>query len=349
MNQAGPLDAAERAAFTAWLKASPIHVEEYLGVALVARDLRLATDDPSVSLESLLAEAQTDDGTHVVSFDQSAANIDTRPEPRRSRPARQWLLATATATAVLVGILTWWVRGPGSAGTPVAYQTARGEQGSWRLPDGSLLRLNTESAVSVRYSSRERVVEIERGQALFDVAHDDPRRFRVAAGQVGAIAVGTRFDVYREPTSTTVTIVEGRVAVFTGKPPRLANPHELPPHVQLVDAGYQLRIDGGVVQDHPIRVDVDQNLAWLQGKIAFERRPLGEVAEEFNRYAQVPIEIDDVGLRALAVSGVFEADDMESFLVFLESIEGVAVERSPTRIRVYRATTAGQQPKTIAP
>ena len=45
-NQSGSLEQAERADFMAWLKASPIHVEEYLGVALVAHDLPAAADDP---------------------------------------------------------------------------------------------------------------------------------------------------------------------------------------------------------------------------------------------------------------------------------------------------------------
>jgi len=276
-------------------------------------------------------------------------SIDTPLERERRRPARRWQLATAAATIVLIATLAWWGREWRSPSTVLAYETGHGQQASWRLPDGSLLRLNTDSEVGVQYSPRERVVEIKRGQALFEVAHDDPRRFRVTAGQVGAIAVGTQFDVYREPTSTTVTIVEGRVAVFTGQPPRLENPRELPRLAQLVEAGQQLRIDRGVMPDHPIRVDVDQSLAWLQGKIAFERRPLGEVAEEFNRYAHVPIEIDDAGLRALPVSGVFEANDMESFLVFLEALDGVFVERSPSRIRVHRSQTAGQKPETTVP
>ena len=43
-NQSGSLEHAERAAFVAWLKASPIHVEEYLGVALVAHDLPAAAE-----------------------------------------------------------------------------------------------------------------------------------------------------------------------------------------------------------------------------------------------------------------------------------------------------------------
>ena len=76
-------------------------------------------------------------------------------------------------------------------------------------------------------------------------------------------------------------------------------------------------------------------LAWLQREIAFEQRPLGEVADEFNRYGSIPIEIDDAALRALPISGVFDAYDVDSFVAFLKTLDGVRVERTPARIRVF--------------
>jgi transmembrane sensor len=340
-NQEAALTETERAAFVAWLKASPIHVEEYLGVALISRDLRAAADDPAASLDALLEQARADDGERVVSFDEARAVPRGRLE--RSPRSRRWLLtAAAAASVVLMGTVTWWTRDPVSV--PVAYATAHGEQGSWRLPDGSLLRLNTDSEVTVRYSRRERVVEIARGQALFEVAHDAARRFRVAAGPAGAIAVGTQFDVYRNRQTTVVTTAAGRVAVYTGRPPALAE--RLPSGARLVEAGHQLRIDDGVMAAHAVPVDVDASLAWVRGKIEFERRPLGEVAEEFNRYAEVPLDIEDADLRALPISGLFDTDDMGSFVAFLQSLDGVVVQRTPARIRVHRLEAARQESAT---
>jgi transmembrane sensor len=84
----------------------------------------------------------------------------------------------------------------------------------------------------------------------------------------------------------------------------------------------------------PIPVDVQQAVAWQHSKIAFERRPLGEVADEFNRYGSIPIEIDDAALRALPISGTFDAHDVDSFVAFLQTLDGVRVEKSNTRIRV---------------
>ena len=82
---------------------------------------------------------------------------------------------------LLAASVLWWMRDGEFLGLPKAYQTAHGEQTVAQLPDGTELHLNTDSAVTVRYTRSERVVEIARGQALFTVARDDPRRFRVAA------------------------------------------------------------------------------------------------------------------------------------------------------------------------
>ena len=333
-NQSGSLEQAERAAFVAWLKASPIHVEEYLGVALIAHDLPAAMDEPDLPLESLLEMARADDTNGVVSL-EPPMRVRDLPSKQISKP-RIWSFATSTAAVVLVlaASALWWLHDGELLGLPKTYQTAHGEQIVAQLPDGSELHLNTDSAVTVRYTRSERVVEIARGQALFTVARDVSRRFRVAAGDAHVLAVGTQFDVYRKPDVTTVTVVEGSVAVLAGQPPQ-PGVTGFPPDAVRVNAGYQVHVDTRGVSAQPTPVDVQQTVAWLQRQIAFEQRPLGEVAEEFNRYGSIPIEIDDAALRLLPISGVFDAYDVDSFVAFLQTLDGVRVERTTARIRVF--------------
>ena len=64
--------------------------------------------------------------------------------------------------------------------------------------------------------------------------------------------------------------------------------------------------------------------------------PAGSGEREFNRYSQEPIVIESPELRTLAVSGVFNVDDTESFVAFLRSLKGVGVEVTPIRIRVFK-------------
>src|SRR5262249_7480712 len=89
------------------------------------------------------------------------------------------------------------------------------EQRSAVLGDGSLVTLNTASSFEVRMIKDHRIVKLLAGEALFKVAYDSARPFDVTTGDTTVRAVGTQFDVNHRPTSTTVTVVEGRVAVFT--------------------------------------------------------------------------------------------------------------------------------------
>jgi transmembrane sensor len=344
-NRSGPLDRNARAAFIAWLKASPVHVEEYLGIAAVARDLPTAADDSKTDVESLLAQASSE-AENVVPLGQSLRRRASTTAPIQW--SRHGARAASVAALLLLSAATtiWWTRDGERFGLPKSYRTARAEQRVQPLPDGSVLHLNSDSEVTVRYSRSERVIDLDRGQAFFEVAHEGTRRFRVEAGRAGVVAVGTEFDVYRKSGTVVVTVVEGTVAVFTGNPPPPAPAGQLPEHSVRLGGGYQLEVSDRV--GLPRRVAARAAIAWLQRQIAFEDAPLGEVAAEFNRYGPITLEIDDETVRALPISGVFDAYDTESFAAFLQTLQGVVVQKTPTRIRVRSLASISREHQAVA-
>ena len=330
-NRSKSVSAQERAAFGLWLKSSPLHVEEYLKTAVIARDLHAAIDPSLPEFRSWLQDAQADDGNVTVLIPGNRS-----PSSSPAGRLKRWRPVAAIAAAllmVMVGVI-WLQRDGERFGLPRRFVTVHAEQGSWLLPDGTSMSLNSDSAVTVRYSAHERVVEVERGQALFHVAHEPARRFRVMAGEAGVIAVGTEFDVFRKSGSTQVTVVEGKVAVFSGEAPAMTASAVLPLQTLSVTAGEQIQ-----VTDHspPVRagaVNVQQAVAWVQRKVAFTERPLGEVAAEFNRYGAVPIVVQSERLRELPISGIFNAYDTDSFLAFIGRLDGVEIDRNSQRILV---------------
>jgi transmembrane sensor len=335
-NRGGPLDPEARSGFMAWLRASPVHVGEYLAIAGLERDLATAASAKTTLLEPLLARAraQIED---VVTLERSVpgdAPLTTRP-----RVSRVWSLAAAAALVLVVSATIWWARDGERFGLPRTYSTAHGEQSIRMLPDGSVLHLNTDSQVTVHYSRRERLVDLDRGQALFQVAHEGARGFRVTAGNAQVFDVGTQFDVYRKPAAVLITVVEGTVAVYAGQ-------SQLAPTALRVGAGYQVEVRGRV--GDPRAVDARAAVAWLQRRIAFENQPLGEVANEFNRYGHVTIEIDDKVLRSLPITGVFDAYSTDSFVAFLTTLNDVVVQKTPTRIRVFTRASAPREPRADA-
>ncbi len=331
-NDEGPLDARHSAELTAWFKASPVHIEEFLGVSAVARDLKQARTDPQYSVEAILARARAED-------DGSVRRLWPRViDAVRGRPFGGWSPAAMAMTAcALLGVgllLTWNLRPTehpaASDGIPALhFETRHGEQLTQRLADNSVLHLNTDSAVSIRYSKSERLVILSSGQATFEVAHEAKRAFRVHAGPADIIDLGTKFDVRAEQGSTVVTVVEGRVAVVP------TNSSQTPSR-RLVElsADQQIRVTEVLWPAEPVAVDAERATAWLQRQIVFDNEPLERVAAEFNRYTAKPIEIATPALRKLRISGVFATDDTDAFVAFLRSLKGVHVEVTATRIRV---------------
>jgi transmembrane sensor len=336
-NRSSLLDHKESARFMAWLRASPMHVEEYLRIAALAPDLEAAAKANETPRETLLARAR-DESVGIVSFGR--AGLGQLPALARRRHSAVWSLAAAATLAAVAVTTVWSMRDGERFGLPRTYATVRGEQRIQGLPDGSVLHLNTESAVTVRYSRSERLVSLDRGQALFEVAHQDKRPLRVQTDRAGVVAVGTQFDVYRKSGTTTVTVVEGSVEVYGGA---AAPPAGAVPSVRL-NAGDQIDVGdriGGLRH-----VDARAAVAWLERRIAFEEEPLGEVAAEFNRYGPISVEIDDESLRALPISGTVDAYDTDSFAAYLATLNGVIVQKTPTRIRVL--TPASLEPHAAA-
>jgi transmembrane sensor len=341
VNDEGPLDARDSAALAVWFKTSPVHIEEFLGVSAIARDLKEARTDPEYSLEAILARARAED-------DPAVERLWPRViEAVRGRPTRRWLTAAVAMAACAVLsvslLLTWNLRpvehvsGTGDI-TALHFETRHGEQLSRRLADGSVLHLNTDSAVTIRYGKTQRLVKLTAGQAEFEVTHEADRAFRVIAGSAEVVDLGTTFDVRLEHDSTVVTVVEGRVAV--GPSPMLeklganSNQSQAPRFVEL-SADQQIRMTEGAWPAVPVAVDAQSATAWLRREIVFDHEPLERVAAEYNRYTAKPIEIATPALRNLQITGVFATDDPDAFIAFLRSLKGVRVEVTEKKIRVW--------------
>jgi transmembrane sensor len=186
---------------------------------------------------------------------------------------------------------------------PPTYATKVGERSVVTLDDGSRVQLNTDTRLAVRFSRGERRVELSRGEAFFEVAHDSARPFIVAADGARVRAVGTKFDVRRLNDGVQVTLVEGRVRVGPSAHPDAAT---LAPNQQLTVAA------GAVTPPSP--ADAAAVSSWTAGRITFHATPLAVAVAEVNRYAtrQVTLEASPA-LAQQPVTGVFDAGDTQAF------------------------------------
>lgn len=236
----GELDGAARERLDAWLRASPENIRALLELSNIWEEGKVPDLDKRHSSEELTALARR--STNVVELNRVSPEAPTfleqvqahlaeqpvagnpspgiRPAPPshlsafRSPIRRRNFLAAASLAAVAVGAggaALYSLRNP-------IYTTGIAEQRTVRLSDGSTVELNARSRLRVRFTDRERAVDLLAGQALFKVAKNAARPFVVKSEVARVRAVGTQFDVNRHGSGTTITVLEGRVAVLPASP-----------------------------------------------------------------------------------------------------------------------------------
>jgi len=255
-------------------------------------------------------------------------------ELRESRTARRWRMAIpwASAAAVLVAVATALWAWQGYSRTHFA--TARGEIRPLNLADGTRVTLDTLSRVSVRYGSATRLVSLEAGEALFEVAKDPGRPFIVQAGNVRVRAVGTAFVVdRRSDASVDVIVTHGTVDVW-----REASSPE--PAVRV--AAHKRLVTTPVQAAQPAELTAAQlagAVAWEHGVIDLNGRTIQEAAAEFNRYNARTIVIRDPALASQTVVGQFQTTDPVAFVTAAAAMLDAHVRTDGDRLILESAPT----------
>ena len=323
---------AERAAFVAWLRRSNLHVEEFLRLSALTQRVSAAALWPHDSVEDLVARAlEAPQIALLAAPGADAPNRAAAPETSAAEAAARrfpvrW--AIAAAVTLLVGAAVGLSLGPYFIRDATTYTTAVGEMRSIVLADGSVVELNTQSSLKARFSSKVRLVELERGEAIFRVVKDRARPFRVVVGATEIVAVGTAFNVYAESSRTVVTVLEGRVRVTdrTAPPARANGAARLMPEVEL-GSGEQAVI----APRQPIAralADPNRVTSWTERRLIFEDAALASVAAEFARYSPRVIRIDGDALAQRHITGVFDASDPASLVQFLGAQGDVTIAQT---------------------
>lgn len=234
-----------------------------------------------------------------------------------ARPARAklsawtWPAGVATAGLAIAAVFAITTFGGGSA-----YSTRVGEQRLVRLDDGTAIRLDTNTKVTVAFGGGERRVQLAHGQAFFDVAHDPSRPFIVDAGPMRVRAVGTRFDVRREGEEAKVTLVEGIVQVHGSG---------ADPSAWTLKPGEQVSL--GRTPAH-ITADVAAATSWTSGRVIFRGLPLSQAIDEINRYSPHKIRLEAQAVADVPVTGSFETGDVDAFVSAVSDLHGLRAKRA---------------------
>jgi transmembrane sensor len=259
----------------------------------------------------------------------------------RERSIRSGLLVAAAAV-LAVGFGFWIIAG--RAG--LVFETAVGELRNVRLPDGSVLAIGPGSRLRVTMKSDTRRVDLEQGEAYFQVAKDPRRRFSVHAGSASVTAIGTAFNVRRNQERLVVGVSEGTVAI-SQEPESLltrigfSRSQALQPIADTqLTAGQQLVIEPHAFTEPKVEfIEPPAVASWREGRLHYSGEPLGVVIADINRYVAEPIAIADASIASLRVTGTVSETNIESWLNSLETslpVDVVTTDDRRVEIRARR-------------
>ena len=302
--QSDQATADDWAALTVWLEASDDHLAAFEEVEDLTAELTERAAE--------IAPALTPAASRVVPMRRRAA--------LPALPA--WFAAVAAAVvAIVIGPMAW----RGYQGTPTVYQTRPGETRQVALADGTRIRMDAASTLTVRLGWRARRVQMADAQATFDVAKDPGRPFLISVGDQRVRVVGTEFNIRHYDKTVRVTVRRGVVEV---RQPALG-----PTPVARLVAGQGLNHVEGASSSVQIATDPNPAFAWTQSRMVCDDETLGDMVAYLNRRYSVPIKVSPA-LASKRFSGVLELGDEDLVVKRLAGYFSLSVHRTDRQIEL---------------
>ncbi|WP_129777200.1 FecR family protein [Peristeroidobacter soli] len=297
----------DQSALSDWLAASTANMVEFLRLEAVwdqADRLRaMGTELESGTVLSFETRSWAPAFTHART---SLPEVPVTTDKRAGGGWRAAAWAAGIIVCVVLGSYRYWHRN--------TYATEIGATRAVALPEGSIVTLNTASHIHVDLRDTQRTIELDRGEAYFEVARDEDRPFVVIAGKHRITALGTAFSVRRSTSDDVrVTVATGRVSVVIASEARAESGERMHTPVELeagsVAEAYRKNVS---VVKRPL-AEIEEALSWRSGFLVFHDTPLIDAVAEFNRYHTRQVVIRDPSLAAIPVSGSFRAANFDAF------------------------------------
>jgi transmembrane sensor len=276
---------------------------------------RIRRSEPDFSTEDGAAfEAWIAEPAHAVAFAKvdrawdllgglSECDVEASPARRHSLSRR----AMAAALVAAIGTGAFWL----ARDERQRVSTALGEHRTLRLSDGSLVSLNTDTAIDIELDDTSRTIDLLRGEAIFQVAKDRKRPWRVNVAGMRVEALGTSFGVRTNGIESRVLMLEGLVKISNPKQ-RLINGYASTGNIALMSRS-SVRVMS------PAAGEIDRLLSWRHGMLEFNGQTVQQIAEEFNRYNKTKIIVASPETARLKFGGRFGTVEARKFVDALSS------------------------------
>lgn len=238
------------------------------------------------------------------------ADIKRRISPRK-RTRHSWTWAVAASVSFLVVAGFFYVFSGRSTTTTAQQQvvlltraTTKGQKLTIRLPDGSVVKLNSNSSLSFpeRFDGRKREVALS-GEAYFEVVHNSSAPFVVSTSQGRVTVLGTAFNIREKPDVEEVTLVSGKVRVTDQKDASV-----------LLKPNQQARLRQGQPEIDTLSVDVQRYVEWKNNVLAFRQSLLPDAIADLENWYGVEIVLLNPELNQCRITARYDNESLENVL-----------------------------------
>jgi len=195
----------------------------------------------------------------------------------------------------------------------ITKRTNTGEKMSFRLPDRTVVWLNSSSSLSYpeSFDSTVRLVKL-RGEGFFEVSENVQQPFQVWSDSLITTALGTSFNINAKNSD------ELKVSLLTGK---VAINHQSDSLNYLLIPGEELNYKKSSKQAEVQGFNDEHVLGWRFGKLVFKNSSLKEVQESLEEWYGVEIAFSGTARSGWRFNGKFENQTLENVLKSMSNIE----------------------------
>jgi transmembrane sensor len=181
---------------------------------------------------------------------------------------------------------------------------SKGQKLDLKLPDGSRIKLNSNSTISYPEKFAEGIREVTlEGEAYFDVMHIPSRPFIVHTSNASTRVLGTSFNVFSGDEITAVTLVEGKVNVSIANGP-----------TTLLTPNQQAIITKGSPSIDTHEVDVEKFVGWKNNTLHFNNITVREAFTIIENWYNVRIEVKTPPLLNCIINSKYQNESLENVL-----------------------------------
>lgn len=298
-------DDAERDAFEKWVSSNPAHQREYQNIVQTMQQL-----NSNNGIESLASALEKKKSVKLGALNKAITTV---------------VAVIGISLTVLLGFNQYqaWQAAPVMQ---LAKSNPVGRITTQTLDDGSKVTLSANSEMQVTYYRHQRHIQLNRGEAIFEVNKDIERPFIVETDTAKVTVLGTRFAVNKLSNLVRISVDHGRVLVESKQPQNT-----------LILTNGQV---AEVVKAYPPNL-VSRNAAdafsFTQGKLVFVGANIDEVAETLSRYRSTPV--GTKGDSPNNISAVINIKEAEGFLNGLPNIANVEIRQENNQTTIMSKST----------